>query len=55
MGLAISLASCASAPPAATKAANSPAPKADEPRTVDLLCHQGARAVRFDKVGVPQR
>jgi hypothetical protein len=53
MGLAISLASCASAPPGATKAANSPAPKADEPRTVDLLCHQGARAVRFDKVGVP--
>jgi hypothetical protein len=53
MGLAISLASCASAPPGATKAANSQTPKADEPRTVDLLCHQGARAVRFDKVGVP--
>jgi hypothetical protein len=53
MGLAVLLTSCASAPPAATKAASSSTPKAEEPRTVNLLCHEGARAVRFDKVGVP--
>jgi hypothetical protein len=64
MGLALSLASCASAPAPATKAAdaapagaagkaNSPTPKATEPRTVNLLCHEGARAIRFDKAGVP--
>jgi hypothetical protein len=49
--LALSLTSCASAPPAA---APSKAPKPDEPSTINLLCHEGARAVRFDKAGVPE-
>ena len=40
--LAFSLASCASAPPAGAPASS-----------VNLLCHEGARAVRFDKMGVP--
>ncbi|HEY0556108.1 MAG TPA: hypothetical protein VGG20_17785 [Thermoanaerobaculia bacterium] len=57
MSLALSLASCASAPPAAGPAsvakANSPTSKALETRSVNLLCHEGARAVRFDKAGVP--
>lgn len=57
MGLALSLASCASAPPAAAPApaakAGSPAPKATETRTVNLLCHEGARVIHFDKTGVP--
>jgi hypothetical protein len=53
MGLAISLASCASAPPAATRAANSSTPKAAETRSVNLLCHERARGIRFDKIGVP--
>jgi hypothetical protein len=53
MGLAISLASCASAPPAATGTGNPSTPKAAETRSVNLLCHERARAVRFDKVGVP--
>ena len=66
MGLALSLASCASAPPAAGPApaakagspapaakAGSPAPKAIETRTVNLLCHEGARVIHFDKTGVP--
>jgi hypothetical protein len=55
MGLALSLASCASAPPAAgpASAAKSPSPKATETRTVNLLCHEGARAIHFDKTGVP--
>jgi hypothetical protein len=54
--LAISLASCASAPPAAgpSSKAPAPAPKAAGARSINLLCHEGARAVRFDKVGVPE-
>lgn len=51
MCLAISFASCASAPPATVS--NSSSPKAAEMRSINLLCHEGARAVRFDKMGVP--
>jgi hypothetical protein len=56
MAFALSLApSCASAPPVAAPApaAKTPSPKAPEIRTVNLLCHEGARAIRFDKAGVP--
>lgn len=51
LGLALSLASCASAPPGPTAKTESPTPKASEIRTVNLLCHEGARALRFDKAG----
>jgi hypothetical protein len=51
--LALSLASCASAPPAATSASPK-APKAVQPITINLMCYEGARAVRFDKVGIPE-
>ncbi len=50
--LVLSLVSCASAPPAAAPA-SSKASKADGPSTINLLCYEGARAVRFDKMGVP--
>lgn len=57
ISLAFSLVSCASAPPTAGPASaaktDSPTPKALEARTVNLLCHEGARALRFDKAGVP--
>jgi hypothetical protein len=49
--LTFSLVSCASAPPAGAPASS--APKAAEMRSINLLCHEGARAVRFDKMGVP--
>jgi hypothetical protein len=52
IGLAISMTSCASAPPA-TQAAKPLTPQAAEERSINLLCHEGARALRFDKVGVP--
>src|SRR4051812_23755483 len=51
--LSISFTACASAPPAAP-----PAPvavKADQPRTVELLCGEGARYVSFDKLGIPSQ
>ena len=51
--LAFSLASCASAPPAGAPAKPS-GPKGTEMASVNLLCHEGARAVRFDKMGVPE-
>jgi hypothetical protein len=51
--LAFSLAACASAPPTAGPPASAPVPKSPGPRSVNLLCHQGARVVLFDKVGVP--
>lgn len=50
--LVLSLASCASAPPASAPA-SSKASKAAEPSSINLLCHEGARAVRFDKMSVP--
>lgn len=53
-GLAWSFVSCVSAPPQAPAA---PAPKEaaveKAPPSVNLLCHEAARAVRFDKIGVP--
>ena len=51
-GLVLSFVSCASAPP---PAAPKPAAVASEkaPPSVNLLCHDAARAVRFDKIGVP--
>jgi hypothetical protein len=51
--LALSLAACASAPPAAGPPAKAPVPKSPGLRSINLLCHEGARAVFFDKVGVP--
>jgi hypothetical protein len=54
-GCLVSLASCASAPPSArpTSASAAKPTKAPEPISVNLLCHEGARAVRFDKMSVP--
>ncbi len=49
-GLALSFVSCASAPPAKTPPA---APVEKGPASVNLLCHQGAKAILFDKIGVP--
>ena len=51
--LTFSLASCASAPPAGAPASSKAGPKGEELTSVNLLCHEGARAVRFDKMGVP--
>jgi hypothetical protein len=52
--LAFSLVSCASAPPAGAPASSKTSgPKGEELPSVNLLCHEGARAVRFDKMGVP--
>lgn len=54
VGLAFSFVSCASAPPQASPA-STPKEAAVEkaPPSVNLLCHDAARAVRFDKIGVP--
>lgn len=52
--LALSFVSCASAPPpASTASAPKEAAVEKAPPSVNLLCHDAARAVRFDKVGVP--
>ena len=51
--LAVSFASCASAPPAAQPPKPAAAPAAESVRTVDLLCNEGARYISFDKLGVP--
>lgn len=51
-GLSLSFVSCASAPPAAPAPKEAAVEKA--PPSVNLLCHEGARAVRFDKIGVPE-
>src|SRR6476661_8583600 len=53
--LAVFFASCASAPPAAPPSATAATPKAETPRTVELLCGEGARYVTFDKLGVPSQ
>ena len=50
--LPLILAACSSAP-APAPAAAPPAAKPDEPQRVSLLCHEGARAALFDKMGVP--
>lgn len=52
--LVLSLASCASAPPPASPA-SAPKEAAVEkaPPSVNLLCHEGAKALHFDKIGVP--
>jgi hypothetical protein len=49
--LVLALASCSSAP----RPAPAPAAAVEEapPPSINLLCHEGARAVRFDKMGVP--
>lgn len=46
--LPLVLAACSATPPPAPTAA-----KPDEPQRVSLLCHEGARAALFDKIGVP--
>ena len=51
--LVLSLVSCASAPPAAAPGSKASGQKAAAPSSINLLCHEGARAVRFDKMGVP--
>src|SRR3954454_5093488 len=52
--LVLSLVSCASAPPAAAPGSSKASgQKAAAPISINLLCHEGARAVRFDKMGVP--
>src|SRR5436853_2044471 len=51
--LVLSLVSCASAPPAAAPGKASVA-DSSKPSSINLLCHEGARAVRFDKMGVPE-
>jgi hypothetical protein len=44
--LAASFVACASTPPPAKPI------KRNEPPSIDLLCHPGAKAVRFDKLGI---
>jgi hypothetical protein len=52
--VALSFVSCASAPPAAVPPTPKPAvPVAEQVRTIDLLCAEGARYVSFDKLSVP--
>jgi hypothetical protein len=51
--LVLSLVSCASAPPASAPGSKASGQKAAGPSSINLLCHEGARAVRFDKMGVP--
>lgn len=51
-GLVLSFVSCASAPPPA-KTPPPAAPVEKGPPSVNLLCHEGAKALRFDKIGVP--
>lgn len=51
LGLVFSFVSCASAPPPAPPP---PAAAVEQgPPAVNLLCHEGARAFYFDKMGVP--
>jgi len=52
--LAASCCSCASAPPPAAAPAVVDT-KADKPRTVELLCGEGARYVSFDKLSIPSQ
>src|SRR4051794_2514003 len=53
--LVLSLVSCASAPPAAAPGSSKASgQKAAAPISINLLCHEGARAVWFDKMGVPE-
>jgi hypothetical protein len=49
--LTATLAACASVPPRTSPPVKA---KAEAPRIIDLLCHRGARSVRFDKIGVPE-
>lgn len=51
-GLAFSFVSCASAPPPPAPPPPA-APVEQGPPLVNLLCHEGARAFYFDKMGVP--
>jgi hypothetical protein len=51
--LVLALASCSSAPPPASAPPAPAAVKEKAPPSINLLCHEGARAVSFDKMGVP--
>lgn len=53
LGIALSFVSCASAPPKAASKPMAEAVAEKAPPSINLLCHEGARAVLFDKIGVP--